>query len=126
MTGTSLGSAPGKASNPAETGGAGGLTQKIGAQNWETGQKAIIKTGWPGTSVKELTWSRRARVIGLLAARAQRYLTRRSSPSSLEVLIGLGDSTSADWLWIATTTEMQARMHRRHIGLPSEGFCHLD
>lgn len=95
--------------NPPETGGDGGLTEKTGAQHRDTGQRAIIKTGWPGTSVKELTWSRLARLVGLPAAPAQLIMPRRSSSAGLGVIIWLVESGPADWLWTATTPELQAK-----------------
>lgn len=48
-----------------------GLAQKFAAQHKITGQRGVVKCGWPGTIVKEYLWPRIVHAVKLPAAPAQ-------------------------------------------------------
>jgi hypothetical protein len=49
----------------------GGLAQKFAARHRATGQRGLVKCGWPGTIVKEYLWPRIVHAVRLPAAPAQ-------------------------------------------------------
>ncbi len=109
-----------------------GLTQKFAARHKATGQRGIVKCGWPGTIVKEYLWPRIVRSLDLPAAPAQlapipdvlllrefggRARRRpgteedgRSTCTPIGTLIHwIAPAESAAWLWDATAEECSAR-----------------
>ena len=109
-----------------------GLAQKFAAQHKATGQRGIVKCGWPGTIVKEYLWPRILHALNLPAAPAQlvpipdALLLRkfggrarrrpgpeedgRSTCTPIGALIHwIAPAESAEWLWDATAEESSAR-----------------
>ena len=48
-----------------------GLAQKFAARHKATGQRGLVKCGWPGTIVQEYLWPRIVHAVRLPAAPAQ-------------------------------------------------------
>lgn len=110
----------------------GGLTQKFAARHKASGQRAVVKCGWPGTIVKEYLWPRIVHSLHLPAAPAQLVpipddlLLRgrggyaeaqdgceedgRTTDTPIGTLIHwIAPAERAAWLWRAPTEELAAR-----------------
>jgi len=111
---------------------AGGLAQKFAARHRATGQRGLVKCGWPGTIVKEYLWPRIVRSLNLPAAPAQLapipddLLARafggaaeaqdddeaegRTTGTPIGALIHwIAPAEGAAWLWHAPADELAAR-----------------
>jgi len=108
-----------------------GLAQKFAARHKATGQRGVVKCGWPGTIVKEYLWPRVVHALKLPAAPAQlvpipdtlllrefggRARTRagfeddgRTTCTPIGTLIyWIEPAENAPWLWKATSEELSA------------------
>ena len=109
-----------------------GLAQKFAARHKATGERGLVKCGWPGTIVKEYLWPRIVHAVRLPAAPAQlapipdALLLRefggcararagfeedgRMTCAPIGALIHwIAPAESASWLWKATSEELSAR-----------------
>jgi hypothetical protein len=109
-----------------------GLAQKFAALHKATGQRGLVKCGWPGTIVKEYLWPRIVHALHLPAAPAQLVaipdaLLLREFGGRARARTGFEDdgrttctpigtlihwialAENAPWLWEATTDELSAR-----------------
>lgn len=110
----------------------GGLAQKFAAWHKTSGQRGVVKCGWPGTIVKEYLWPRIAHALKLPAAPAQlvpipddlllqEYGGRAQSQVGCEedgrttgtpigaLIHWIAPAESAAWLWQATSEELDDR-----------------
>ena len=108
----------------------GGLAQKFAGRHKATGQRGVVKCGWPGTIVKEYLWPRIVHALNLPAAPAQlvpipdtlllrefggRARTRagfeddgRTTCTPIGTLIHwIEPAENAPWLWKATSEELR-------------------
>ena len=109
-----------------------GLAQKFAARQRATGQRGVVKCGWPGTIVKEYLWPRIVHVLHLPAAPTQlveipaalllrgfggRARARdgftddgRTTCTPIGALVHwIEPAEEAPWLWEAAAEELAAR-----------------
>ncbi|PKO19560.1 MAG: hypothetical protein CVU38_21540, partial [Chloroflexi bacterium HGW-Chloroflexi-1] len=107
-----------------------GLAQKFAARHKATGQRGIVKCGWPGTIVKEYLWPRIMHALSLPAAPAQlveipgalllREFGGRARARDLDdgrttctpigtLVHWIEPAEEAPWLWEATSEALAVR-----------------